>query len=480
MDFYVSDFFKTELWYYILLLTSISLTIYVGTEIFSSLAVPLFLLPLSFSICLVLFKRIIQYHRNGYGLKVLYFIIVTRYLIIPTLTCLTKSYSSLTIYSNDAYYYGVIMQVIELITTCAVIYVYFPKTNASCSIKHLKEGGSYYYDELSFGGIIVVLFSVLLIYTRGIDNLLSSMRFFIVSSGLEEESKYGYDIWLAHTLLAFLMIVIAGTFQRKEEEKKQAINIIIPLVVAFFSCSLSFGDNRMTIVYYAISAYAILMIAFPRRKYVVNGTIIPTAIIVLASFTMIKQFSYDVTAGGDTGLEEDDIVSTMSAYVSTTQNIAKSYDMYSVHGDKMTVNHIISDVANGIVIFQLPVFQQLTSSFRKHPTSISLASTSTEVVPMAGQSLFYGGYFLGWFIDILFFVVLIRLLILTDCRSKLERRLGNKYLLTWISVTFGMIMTYNMSIIWNSLNATPLFTFGALWVNRAISLHKNKIRFSLG
>lgn len=468
--------FKTDLLYYILLLTGISSTIYVGTAMYSSIAVPLFILPLSFSICLVLFKRIIPYHENGYGLKVLYSVIVVRYLILPTLTCLTKSFDKLTIYSNEAYDYGVLMQVIELITTCIIIYVYFPKTYTSCRIKYFKKGESINYDELSLGGIIVVLFSLLLIYSRGLDTLLSSLRFFVVSSGLEEESMYGYDIWLAHTLLAFLMIVIAGTFQKREDKKPQAINIIVPLVVAFFSCSLSFGDNRMTTVYYAVSAYAVLMIAFPRRKVAVKGTIIPVAIIVLASFTMIKQFGYDVTAGGDTGLNDDDIVTTASAYVSTTQNIAKAYDMYSLNGDKMTVNNIISDVTNGIVIFQLPGFQQLTAPLRKNPTSISLASTGLEVVPMAGQSLFYGSHLLGWLVDILFFVVLIRLLIWTDCRSKFERRLGNKYLLTWISVTFGMAMTYNMSIIWNSLNATPLFTLGALWVNRAISLHKHKIR----
>lgn len=468
--------FKTDLLFYILLLTGIFSTIYVGTEIAPSLAVPLFLLPLSFSICLVLFKRIIPYHQNGYGIKVLYFIIVTRYLILPTLTCLTKSFDKLAIYSNEAYDYAIIMQVVELITTCVVIYIFFPKIYSRCKIQHLKKVENNYYDELSLGGIMVIIFSLFLIYTRGLNSLLSSLRFFVVSSGLEEEGMYGYDIWLAHTLLAFLMIVIAGTFQRRENKKPQVINIIIPLFVAFFSCSLSFGDNRMTIVYYAISAYAILVIAFPRRKYAVKGTIIPVAIIVLASFTMIKQFGYDVTAGGNTGLKDDDIVTTMSAYVSTTQNIAKAYDMYSLNGDKMTLNSIVSDVTNGIVIFQLPVLQQLTASLRKYPTSISLASTSTEVVPMAGQSLFYGSHLLGWLVDILFFVVLIRLLILTDCRSKFERRLGNKYLLTWISVTFGMIMAYNLTIIWNSLNATPLFTLGALWVNRTIILHKNLIR----
>ncbi len=434
-----------------------------------------FLLPLTFTACCVFFRRIIPYHRGGFGMKVLYSVIVVRYLVIPFLTCYVGSFSS-SLYSADAYTYGILIQIVELVVTCVAVKFYFLKTYKKCNVNYHNKAKRLEYDSLTLGGIFVLLFTLFVIYSRGLGNLLNSMRFLVLSEGIEEEAFYGYDIWMAHTVMAFLVIVVTGTFQRKEDVKPLIFNMVLPLTVAFLSCALSFGNNRMTTVYYAISALAILLIAFPRKKTFVFGTIIPTFLIVIVSFTMIKQFGYNVEEGGDTGLRDKDIVTTVSAYVSTTQNIAKAYDMYELHGNRMSVGSVVADVINGVTILQLPIFSPIRNIAKSSPTSISLASTSTEVVPMAGQTLFYGGHWFGWLLDIAFFIIIIRLLLLTECYSKMEKRLGNKYLLTWVSVTFAMIMTYNFSIIWSSLNATPFFTLCALWINRRIRINKSFVK----
>lgn len=435
-----------------------------------------FLLPLSFTLCCILFKKILPYHRGGFGLKVLYTVIVVRYVAIPFFTCYTGSFSGLLRYPTDAFDYGVIMQIIELLVTCIVIRCYFEKTYNKCCDKYGLGQKKHYYDNLSLGGWLVILFSLFVISRRGLGTMLASMRFMVLSESLEKEAMYGYDIWMAHTLLAFLVIVISAVFQKREETKPSPFNILIPLIITILSCSASFGDNRMTSVYFAVSGIAVLMTAFPRRKATIVATIVPVFLVVIVSFTMIKNFGYDVTSGGDSGVGDDDLVATLSAYVSTTQNIAKAYHMYGLYGDRMSIANVISDFFSGIVIFQLPMFHGITRSILSTPSSIALASTSTEVVPMAGQALFYGGYAFGWLIDIIFFVVLIRLLLLTDCYSKIEKRLGNRYLLTWVSVTFGMLMTYNLLLIWFSINYVPLFTLFALWLNRTIRLNKQSVK----
>ena len=460
----------------LLSLVGLLVTIYVarntpnvsGTSLF-------FLLPLTFTACCIFFREIIPYHRDGFGLKVLYSVMVVRYLVIPVLTCYVGSFSG-SLYSADAYTYGIVMQVVELVVACFVVKLYFHKTYKKCKANYLCKAKRLEYDSLTLGGILVLLFTLFVIYSRGLGRLLESMRFLVLSEGIEEDAFYGYDIWMVHTAMAFLVIVVTGIFQRKEDESPSIFNVLLPLTVAFFSCALSFGNNRMTMVYYTISALAILLVAFPRQKSIALGTIISTFLIVIVSFTMIKQFGYNVEEGGDTGLRDDDIVTTVSAYVSTTQNIAKAYDMYELHGDQMSVGSVVADVINGVTILQLPMFSPIRNIAKSSPTSISLASTSTEVVPMAGQTLFYGGHWFGWLLDIVFFVVIIRLLLLTECYSKIEKRLGNKYLLTWVSVTFAMIMTYNFSIIWSSVNATPFFTLCALLINRKIRINKSFVK----
>lgn len=467
---------KTKTLTYILILVGVLTTIYVWVNTPKVFGLYFFfLLPLSFTVCCAAFHGILPYHRGGWGLKVLYTVILVRYVVIPFFTSSLGLFGNLLRYSPEACNYGVFMQVVELFVTCIVIRFYFAKTYNKCRLKYTSGRKKHYYDNLSAGGILVILFSLFVIAQRGIGRMLASMRFLVMSQSLEEEAIYGYDIWMAHTLQAFLVIVVSASFQLRENKKPSAFNIIIPLLFAFLSCSVSFGNNRMTSVYYAVSAIATLFVAFPHRKAAVLGTIVPTFVVVIVSFTMIKQFGYDVTAGGSTNLGNDDLVTTLSAYVSTTQNIARAYDMYGIFGNRMSIANAFSDFIKGIVLLQLPFFHGLTASIRSVPTSIALASTGTEVVPMAGQALFYGGNLFGWLVDIIFFVILIRLLLLTDCYSKMEKRLGNKYLLTWISVTFGMAMTYNLSIIWTSLNSTPLFTFLALLVNRNIKLSKRTI-----
>lgn len=468
---------KTKILTYLLIVVGIYTTAYVWvrTPKMDGLY-PYFLLPFSFTVCCALFHKILPYHRNGWGLKVIYIVILVRYIAIPFVTCSIGAYGGMLRYSPEACNYGVFMQIIELFVTCIVIRFSFAKTYNKCSLKYGLGNKKHYYDNLTLGGVFVILFSLFVISRRGLGKMLASMRFLVLSQGLEEEAMYGYDQWMAHTLLAFLVIVVTASFQLREDKNPSAFNIILPLIFAFFSCSLSFGNNRMTSVYYAISAIAILFMAFPKRKAAIVSTIVPTFLVVIVSFTMIKQFGYDVTSGGNAGVEEDDLVTTLSAYVSTTQNIAKAYDMYGLMGNRMSIDNVVSDFVHGIVILQLPMFHGLTQSIMATPTTTTLASTGSEVVPLAGQTLFYGGYAFGWLIDIVLFVIIIRLLLLTDCYSKMERRLGNKYLLTWISVTFGMAMTYNLVIIWTSLNATPLFTFAALWINRKIRVNKQSVK----
>ena len=435
----------------------------------------LFLLPLSFTFCCVLFKRIIPYHRGGWGLKVLYFIIFIRYIIVPVLTCNAGSFYADKLYSAEAYTFAILMQVVELIVTCASVSYFFKKTYKRCEKKYERQK-KHYYDDLGIGGIVVILLALFLIYRRGLGALMDSMRFLVLTEGIEEEAFYGYDIWLAHTMMAFLVIVMTGTFQKREDKKQSIKNIIIPLVFAFVSCAMSFGNNRMTTVLFAISALSVLLVAFPKRKTLVEGTLIPAFVVVIVSFTMIKNFGYDVSSGGNAGLGDDDKVSTLNAYVSTTKNLARAYDMYELNGSKMTVGTFFVDVLSGITVLQLPVFQGITSPILAQPSSITLASVGTEVVPMAGQALFYGGHAFGWLIDIIIFVLLVRLLLITDCYSRIDRRIGNKYLLTWLSIVFAMMMAYNLSLMWSIVNYIPFFTWCALYINRTFRINNTVVR----
>lgn len=457
----------TALLYASVLSFSLYTTIYVfsntpnqpGAELFFSL-------PFTFSLCLILFRDVIPYHRDGYALKVFYFFCVIRYVLLPYVTCQIGSFASN--WSSDAFTYAIIIQDIELIVCLAAIRFYYPRMYRKTK-SLLKYKTNTYYEGLSLGGWIVIGIALVLISTRGFSRLAVAMRFMVISDALEKEGYYGYDIWMAHTMLAFFAIVITSNFQRVNDKKEDFLNVIFPLFACLMSCMITFGNNRMMTVYFALSALSILTFSFKKYRRTLSAVVIAVLSVVIISFTMIKQFGVDVSSGEQAELNKSDIASDMAEYVSSTEAVAKAYDRFAITGNKMEARTIIADIADKTTLFELPglelkkLVSDVTPSYR-------LAMTGVEVVPVAGQTLYYGGYYLGWLLDILAFWGVIYLMVKFEIRAKLESNLGNKYLLTWMSVACSMIMCYHLGILYHAFTYVPFFTWVALTINRKIHL----------
>ena len=109
----------------------------------------LFLLPLTWTICSFVFQDIILFHRNGFGLKIFYMITCLRYLILPVLTCLAGDVSSpYGYFAAGTYRYAIIIQCIELVTSCIAIKINYEKLNQKNFKKNLSVHFS--YDNISF------------------------------------------------------------------------------------------------------------------------------------------------------------------------------------------------------------------------------------------------------------------------------------------------------------------------------------------
>ena len=431
------------------------------------------LLPITWTICVFVFQDIIPYHKNGMGLKFFYATTVFRYLIIPILTCLAGDVSSpYGYFGADAYRYAIVMQSVELFICAATIKVsYEPYYYQVAQNVHEKN---FCYDDISIGSLLLICGCIGLVVIRGVDKLLRTMRFGIVSAALDQDSMYGYDIWLAHTLMAVVVIVVIGKAQKNNDRKKSIKNIVLPIISVGLSCLLIFGNNRMMIVYFALSGLATLFIAFPEKKKLISATILPIMVVVLVSFTMVKQFRTDLRP--ETSIDIAETQETLTAYLTGTESIAKTYFLYGINGHRMSVLTFFSDIANKTTILGLPGFNRILGLFKNVPTSYKLAMIGSEIVPVAGQTLFYGGYVFGWLLDIAAYIVLMRLLCYFEIKGKLARRSGDVYLYTWCSLILGMSMCYSLSVIYNGFTYVPFFLMISLNIIRNIRFYKAKIR----
>ena len=473
---YIQDFSKfsyknqplTFVLYVVMLVLSLVSVVYVlgntpnqpGTRLYFSL-------PLTFFLCLIFFRRNIPYHEGGYALKVFYFFCALRYVFLPFLTCQVGQFASS--WTREAYIYAIIVQDIELITCFTAINYYYKKQYNKIAYK-LSNSQSYFYEDLTFGGLIVIGVAGLLIAIRGVGSLLSTMRFLIVTDHLEEDLG-GYDKWMAHTMLAFFAVVVTSHFQKRNERSNSIWNIMIPAIVCFLSVAIILGNNRMMTFYYAFSALSILSVSFPKYKKGISVTLLAVVALVIFSFTMVKQYNTNVSEGETADVSNEGMAASMAVYVSSTEAIAKTWDMYALTGDRMQFATIFADVIEKTPIFHLPGMP-MTKWVEGIRPSWRLAMTGSEVVPVAGQMLYYGGYTFGWILDIIAFWFVMLLLVKFEIHSKLEVNLGNRYLYTWMSVICAMVMCYHLGIMWNAFAYVPFFLWMALTVNRKIVLYK--------
>lgn len=428
-----------------------------------------FTLPLSFFICLLVFKEIIPYHEGGYALKVFYFFCAVRYVFLPFFTCRVGHFASS--WSPQAYKYAIFIQIIELITSFIVIKFSYRKQFLKISTSVAQKSSSF-YEDLTFGGLLVIIVALALIAIRGTSSLVAGMRFFVISDKIDAEVYYGYDRWMAQTMQAFFAVVVTCHFQKRNVKKQSFWNLVLPMVVCLLSCTVVFGNNRMMVFYFAFSGLSILSVSFPKYKRGFSVVILVALAIVMFSFTMTKQYNVNVSQGDSFDAGNDDIAAHLSTYVSSTEAIAKVYDLYAVTGDRMEFLTLFADIYDKTTIFDLPfihskTLESITPSYR-------LAMTGWEVVPAAGQALYYGGYTLGWLIEIFCFWIVITLLIKCEIHSKLEVNLADRYLYTWVSVVFAMVMCYHYGIMYNAISYIPFFLWIALKINRKIRLGQRK------
>ena len=428
-----------------------------------------FTLPLTFGLCLIFFKRIIPYHSGGYALKVFYFFCVVRYLFLPYHTCSFGSFA--THWSSAAYSYAIFMQEIELIVSCCVIDFYYRRKFIEISTL-LSNKKSSFYEELTLGGFLVIVFALMLIMSRGFDELLSYFRFFIVTDSIEV--MWGYDQWMVHTMMPFLIIIITSYFQKRNTKHDNVLNAIIPSLLCLLSCTMIFGNNRMMLVYFALSGLSVLSVSFKKYSNIISVIILASFVVVIFTFTMVKQYNTDVSQRVYEQVDEDLTSKYLSEYVSSTEAIAKVYDMYSRTGNQMEVATIFADIVDKTHIFHLPNMP-MKKWVEGITPSYTLAMTGSEIVPMAGQTLYYGGYVLGWLLDILVFWLVIYLMVIFEIHSKLEVNLGNRYIYTWMSIICAMAMCYHLGIIYAAFNYVPFFLWLALKANRSLASKRKLI-----
>lgn len=449
--------------YRVITFVSLCVTVYVGLH---PLNVPglalLFLVPLTYTICSAIFRDVFSYHKGGWGLKVYFLMAFVRFVYGPYRLA---KYGDIG-YNHPSdlygYYYAIIVSSIEIVTSFLVFRVCYNRENKKITTRYKQTINR--YCTISQSGLILYSLLVLVLLIRGhLPAIVEQTRFLVVSSEYDVEDLWSYDIWFLQLLFALTAIYVTSYFQKKNDETPKIKYLILPTIVVFFTATIVILNNRMLMVNFALTGLAILGTAFPLRKKIMQYVMLSTMLIVAVSFTMMKNYNIDVSADVEESVSEKEQLRDLQGYTCGVENIAHTYDMYKMNGDKMGIENVLALISKHTILFKFPGMG--IKAFQNVPTTIDLATTGTEMVSVAGETMFWGTPVLGCFLNIIVICIIIRLLIRFEIYAKTERNLGKIYVYNWLSIIFGLSNCYCVMTLWETVSNLPFLLAIALWVN---------------
>lgn len=432
-----------------------------------------FLVPLVFSICLIWVNNYFSIAEGGLALKIFFGIMVVRFVVVPLLISITNGQANvlpitmpMTDCSSEGYSYSIVISLIEMITCFAAIKYYGQRYQ----YRFENEDYSEYSCNIGLsvvGLLAIIAFSVLLL-SRNLTVVFSTFNFLALDEKFDDPITDAFGILAAQTLKTFIFLVML-TFCKKQYEKGNTLLwTIVGAIFAVVNMGAFFGYNRSFVLQTAITTIFVLYYAFPKYRKIEIAVLVPICATVVISMIFIKQFgvSYkDASIAEQLNIAE--LSNTIECYVGGPWSLASGYDAAKsvnfMPFERITKDFILNFFPSYLPGMEwcLDIFKNVLSSPEVH----QVYTHSWQMLPLSSTCLFYGGPVFGVLISIGAYVMLIKLLVYCDYRSKYSRDLMKKYIYTITAVLLSFVMCYTwVTLLW-SFSKNMLFLAVCIWLN---------------
>lgn len=434
-----------------------------------------FLVPLVFSVCLIWVNNYFSVAKGGLALKIFFGIMAVRFILVPFLISVTNGQINVLPItmpmincSSDGYFYSVIMSLIEMVTCFAAIKYYGQRYQYKFENEDEDYDGYYCNIGLSLVGLLAILALTVLLLSRNLKVVFSTFNFLALDEKFDDPITDAFGILAAQTLKTFLFLVII-TFCKKQYEKGNTLLwTIIGAIFAVVNMGAFFGYNRSFVLQTAIATIFVLYYAFPKYKKIEIAVLVPICITVVVSMIFIKQFGVSYK---DASLTEQlnmaELSNTIECYVGGPWSLASGYDA-AKSVDFMPFERITKDFILNFFPSYLPGMEWCLSIFKNvlsSPEVHQVYTRSWQMLPLSSTCLFYGGSVFGVLISIGVYIIIIKILIYCDFRSKYSMDLMKKYIYTITAVLLSFVMCYTwVTLLW-SFSKNMLFLALCIWLN---------------
>ncbi len=344
--------------------------------------------------------KIYKYYEKAIGFCML-LLSTLRYYILPLFVLWDKEYmNSSPIHgyggANHQYFiYGVLLTLWESVFIGLYI-------NSRISKWYLKDSNTNEvktnnYDSYSSKSDVVVCFVLVFFIISLMQPQVFNNWHFILLLGSETEviksdSTSLMELIASISLWNFFLLLPVPIFCKIITNRKIAENTKYLLsVIVFFICYGLFinGTSRASVIFPLVTAYLILLNVFPNKRKQSNIVFLSLIISVFVLITVWKFYTRIGRIATENSLE--DTIGTMDIYFQGFSNMGKAVVAKMNSGVIISPSIFFNDILRNV-----PILSKLTSrSVSSSQYFLDVWGRNDQVIPAAGNGLFYFGYILS-------------------------------------------------------------------------------------
>ena len=440
----------------------------------------LFLLPLSFSLSLLIFGREFSYCKDSFGLTILYLSGAVRYVVTPILIALSASTVSTLRADSSDYSYAIIVELFELLAVLLTICFLWPR--------HMKKKEkiiiSSNYDlnhisfRLSWTGVLFVGVLLILLLMRGHwDNIISHLStwFYRVNN---KDDLFGYDMMAFNIIKTVVFLVIVAIMKYIYDRTTiKALPVAFSLVAGLLNTMLYEYSERTDLVVLIITSFFVLSYAFPRSKKLFLAIFGVGGLSLVAMVFMEGTLHYEV--GSSIGsVQLSDYSKMAELYTTGPSIIANAHSNYESMRSQVNYLTYLKDFVSSIDVFStIPFFRFIPNAVSEGSSSVELYRSSigglAYIIPNHSLATLYVGDVFCWVLEPIFIVLNVKLL------GWFERTMFKIHDLAQVYACISIITMVSMGIFCNnfqlmihSVSSLPLWLLIFSYINNLANRKK--------
>ena len=433
----------------------------------------MFLLPMAFTICSLIFSRAFSYWRDNVAFVIIFASIIIRYLGTPVLMTLSRAALSTVTPAPGYYRLAILIQIFELVATLAIIdYVW-----TRHKIKSKKDENNFSETRVDFKltwvGTLFLVALVGLVVVRG--HLPDLMNRYSSWWHISEDFSaiYFYDYISVEIIKSVVGIVLISFFARCYHKTKSNFDkfVCYILAMAIGVCMTMFYmyDLRTALAQLVISSMIVILAFFPNRKKM-TLTIFGFGGAVLVGLVFATgSMGYKVGESNEGMFAE--LSKMAELYVSGPSMVAITQQKYSWVRDNMSAMTYLSDIITTTHIFGMfPFLRGINNLVANIPTSNILFVESlgglTYILPNYSLWTYYATDLLGWLFEILSIYLVIRVICYVDTKKKKVADGCYYYALAYVETLLGQaIFVNNTFLLWHAFTNLPMWLLIFAYIN---------------